>query len=171
MTYEEVAAEEFNVLSRVGYGAAVETLSDDFWRQRKSIESLTRYHLSLGRHDVCHVLERREWSWAGFNICVLLEITSPGRQTRKVIFLCAMPHKLAEARYPGTVDEKLGCEVGAYVFMQENCSDIRIPHLYGFSFSDGRQVSSASLLTNNKCILPGHTSPFFKTSSWSVGPA
>ncbi|KAL2174969.1 uncharacterized protein P884DRAFT_207378 [Thermothelomyces heterothallicus CBS 202.75] len=141
MTYEEAVEEEFNVLSRLGYSAALQTLADDLWRHRKSIEALTRHHLGLGKHDTCDVLERRHWIRGGFNICVLLKITSPGRQERKVVFRCAMPHKLAEARYPGTVDEKLGCEVGAYVFMQENCPHIRIPHLYGFGFSDGRQFT------------------------------
>ncbi|PNY27307.1 Aminoglycoside phosphotransferase [Tolypocladium capitatum] len=38
-----------------------------------------------------------------------------------------MPHKLAEHRYPGTIDEK----------MQEYCADIRILSLYAFGFRDG----------------------------------
>jgi hypothetical protein len=53
---------------------------------------------------------------------------------------CPMPHKLAEARYPGTVDEKLSCEVGTYAWMQETSPDVPIPHLFGFGFSDGRHV-------------------------------
>ncbi|KAK3303845.1 uncharacterized protein B0T15DRAFT_285932 [Chaetomium strumarium] len=141
MTYEEAAEEEFNVLSRLGHSAALKTLADDLWRHRKSIEGLTRHHLGLGKHDTCDVLERRHWIRGGFNMCVLLNITSPGRQERKVVFRCAMPHKLAEARYPGTVDEKLGCKVGSYVFIQENCPNVRIPHLYGFGFSDSRQFT------------------------------
>jgi len=41
--------------------------------------------------------------------------TYRGRSSRchkKLIFRCPMPHKLAEAKYPGTVDEKLSSEVG-----------------------------------------------------------
>ena len=53
-----------------------------------------------------------------------------------------MPHKLVEARYPRTVDEELGCEVGAHVWMEEHCPDIHVPHLFGFGFSDGHHVSS-----------------------------
>jgi hypothetical protein len=34
----------------------------------------------------------------------------------------------------------MGCEVGAYVWMQEQCPGIRIPHLYGFGLSNGRCV-------------------------------
>jgi hypothetical protein len=64
-----------------------------------------------------------------------------GSVSRKVLMRCPMPHKLAEARYPGTGDEKLGCEVGTYAWMQDNCPLTRIPHLFGFGFSDDRHVS------------------------------
>ncbi|KAH8723918.1 hypothetical protein GQ44DRAFT_740665 [Phaeosphaeriaceae sp. PMI808] len=56
---------------------------------------------------------------------------------------CPIPHKLAEARYPGTVDEKLSCEVGTYAWMQENSPNVPIPHLFGFGFSDGRHYTHA----------------------------
>src|SRR5271168_2206864 len=52
-----------------------------------------------------------------------------------------MPHKLAKAKYPGTVDEKLSSKVGTYAWMQYQCPNIRIPHLYGFSFSNHCHVS------------------------------
>lgn len=58
-----------------------------------------------------------------------------------------MPHKLAENIYPGTIDEKLSCEVGAYCWMQEKCPDIRIPHLYGFGFSNNRHVRPLPIVT------------------------
>lgn len=95
-TYESASKEEFNVISRLAHGPAVKALADDFWRQRKSIEALTRQHLGLGKHDTCTVLERHEWIRGGFNICVLLDVKSGG-QSKKVKFRCAMPHKLAEA--------------------------------------------------------------------------
>jgi hypothetical protein len=57
---------------------------------------------------------------------------------------CALPYKLAEHRYPGIVDEKTACEVGAYVWMQEKCPDIPIPRLHGFGFSDYRRVRPRS---------------------------
>jgi hypothetical protein len=51
-----------------------------------------------------------------------------------------MPHKLAEDQYPGTVDEKVRCEAASYVWMQEPCSDVRMPHLYAFGLTDGSHV-------------------------------
>ena len=53
--------------------------------------------------------------------------------------LC-MPYKLAEAQNPGSVNKKMGSEVGAYIWVQEKCPDIRIPYLYGFGFSDHPHV-------------------------------
>jgi hypothetical protein len=56
-------------------------------------------------------------------------------------FRCLMPHKLAKAKYPSTMDKKLSSKVGTYAWMQHQCPHILIPHLYGFGFSDYRHVS------------------------------
>jgi hypothetical protein len=40
------------------------------------------------------------------------------------------------------MDEKLGCEIATYIYMEEHCLDIRIPKLFAFGFTDGRQVRS-----------------------------
>lgn len=47
---------------------------------------------------------------------------------------------LAEDRYPGTVDEKMRCEVAAYVWIQKNCPEVPIPNLLGFGFPGGSNV-------------------------------
>lgn len=59
---------------------------------------------------------------------------------------CAMPYKLAEDCYPGTVDEKVGGELGAYAWMQAYCRDIPLAFLHGIGFLDGRQVLLRILL-------------------------
>lgn len=51
-----------------------------------------------------------------------------------------MPHKLAEKNHPGTMDEKLNCEVATYAWIQENCPEFPFTHLIGFEFSDGAKV-------------------------------
>lgn len=140
ITYESASKKEFNVINQLAYTPAFKKLYYDLWRQRELIAALTKTHLGLGSKDACTVLDPHEWMVGSFNVCVLVEIKSRGL-SRKLVFRCPMPHKLAEARYPGTVDEKLGCEVGGYVWIQEKCLDIRTPHLFGFGFSDGRHVS------------------------------
>ncbi len=43
-----------------------------------------------------------------------VEVRSAGFN-QKLIFYCPMLYKLAEAIYPGTIDEKLSSKVGTYV--------------------------------------------------------
>ncbi|KAH6612909.1 hypothetical protein B0J18DRAFT_470260 [Chaetomium sp. MPI-SDFR-AT-0129] len=140
-TFEAAVQEEFNVLRRIPHVPAVKALTEQLWQDRESVEALTRLHLGLRKQDACTVLDRRQWIRGAFNICVLLEVAEPWGESRKVMFRCGMPHKLAEPQYPGTVDEKTSCEAGAYVWMQEKCPDVRIPHLYGFGFSNERHYT------------------------------
>lgn len=56
----------------------------------------------------------------------------------KVLMRWPMPHALAESTYPGTIDEKIGCEVATYAWIENNCPTIPIPHLWGSGFSDSR---------------------------------
>jgi hypothetical protein len=74
-----------------------------------------------------------------------------------------MPHMLAESAYPGTVDEKIGYEVATYAWLQENCPDIPIPHLWGFGFTDGRKVRSATILLPLVLISRTISSPTYIT--------
>ena len=67
-------------------------------------------------------------------MCIPVEVRLAGFSQR-LIFRGPMSHKLAKATYPGTIDEKLSSEVGAYIWMQEYCPDIPILQLYCFGFS------------------------------------
>lgn len=140
VTVDTALEEERNVLRWASYAPATEKLFQDLWDERESIAALVRHHLGLGPQDKCAVLPRDRWIRGGFNLCALVEVTS-GDLTRRIVFRVPMPHKLAEIRYPGSVDEKLDSEVGAYVWVEEHCPDIRVPHLFGFGYTDGRHVS------------------------------
>ncbi|KAK3900414.1 hypothetical protein C8A05DRAFT_45750 [Staphylotrichum tortipilum] len=117
ITLEDALGEEFNMLERLVHAPAVEKLYQELSDQTPVIEALTRHHLGLGSGDTCNVCARA---------------ASPS----KVVFHCPMPNKVAEQKHPGTVDEKLGCEVGAYIWVEEQCPEIRTPHRYGFGFTD-----------------------------------
>ena len=144
ITYSSAANKDGNLINKLAHVPALKQLYRDLLREKDAICSLTKHHLGLGHGDVCVVLPHDQWLRGSFNVCVPVEVTS-GTSVRKLMLRCCLPHKLAEERYPGTVDEKLGCEVGAYVWMQRNCSDIRIPHLYGFGFSDHRHVTKSNM--------------------------
>jgi hypothetical protein len=144
ITYESAAKHEDNVINQLAYVAQTNNLYEYLWEQRGSIEALTPHHLGLASKDTCLVFDRCTWIRGGFNVCIPIEVKETSNSVfRKVLMRCPMPHKLAEARYPGTGDEKISWEVGTYAWMQDNCPHIRIPHLFGFgfSFSDHRHVS------------------------------
>ncbi|KAG5922924.1 hypothetical protein E4U42_005146 [Claviceps africana] len=142
ITIESALMQEKNVINWATYGPATDKLYEWLWEQRESIQALVKHHLALSKRDFCAVLPRSHWIRGSFNICVPVELKSK-KSCQKVIFRCPMPHKLAESRYQGSIDEKLGCEVGAYIWIEENCPDIRTPFLFGFGSSDGRQYTHA----------------------------
>ncbi|POR32377.1 Uncharacterized protein TPAR_07412 [Tolypocladium paradoxum] len=140
VTYEKARNKNENFVHEWTWVQATKKLCATLWENRDAISALTRHHLRLGYQDSCAVVPTEQWSRGSFNVCVPVEVSSASFRGR-VMFRCPMPHKLAEATYPGTVDEKMGCEVGTYAWMQDWCSDVRIPHLYGFGFADHRHFT------------------------------
>ena len=125
ITYKSAVDREGNVINELAYVSAFKKLCADLWRQRSTIEAIARHHLGLGAQNTCSVSSPDEWIHGGFNICVWVNVT-PGKRRiwwwrgddssgifQRLVFRCPMPHKLAEARHPGTINEKVGCEVGA----------------------------------------------------------
>lgn len=167
ITLDEALSEERNIINLHSYGPATKSLYLELWKQRSSIEAIVKHHLALGEQDTCEVLSPRNWIQGNFNVCVFVKVDSCS-SSRTVIFRCPMPHKLAEARYPGSINEKSSCEVGAYIWVEENCPEIRAPHLFGFGFSDGRDVCLPFRYSSNinanyvvypyrtRAILPSH---------------
>jgi hypothetical protein len=152
VTFESAIDQDSNFIHQASYVAAQHTFYQRLWSQCHGIDTVVRHHLNLGHAHTVTISSQDRWIRGGFNVCVPIEVRPPPSEatgdpspaSQKLLLRCPLPHKNAEARFPGTVDEKLGCELGAYVWIQERCSDIRIPHLYGFGFSELRQVSCAS---------------------------
>ncbi|ERF74114.1 hypothetical protein EPUS_06383 [Endocarpon pusillum Z07020] len=64
-----------------------------------------------------------------------------------------LPYQVGEAFRPGNADEKLRCEAGAYVWLQENCPALRIPFLYGFGLSTGQRFTALeNLPLASRCL-------------------
>ncbi|CRK10016.1 hypothetical protein BN1723_009123 [Verticillium longisporum] len=140
ITIESALNEEKNLINWASYGPATNNLYQEIWEQRDSVAALVKHHMALRRQDKCIVLPPHNWIRGSFNVCIFVEVNSSGVR-RKVVFRCPLPHKLAEARYPGSIDEKSSCEAGAYVWVEENCPEIRSLHLFGFGFMDGRHFT------------------------------
>ncbi|EXJ82309.1 hypothetical protein A1O3_06122 [Capronia epimyces CBS 606.96] len=140
ISIKSAGQDESNLVVFIRHEHATESFRHLLWTQKESIAALVRHNLHLREHDGCIVLPPESWIQGAFNICVLVHITVAGRSTN-LVFRCPMPHKLAEIQYAGTIDEKVRCEVAAYVWIQEHCPDIRIPRLYAFDFVDGSQFT------------------------------
>lgn len=170
ITYESAANKEANILNQLLHVAATKALYRSLWNQRNVISALAKHHLRLGHRDECVALPPCEWIRGRFNVCIPVKVTS-AFCTKHVMLRCPMSYKLAESQYPGTVDEKLSCEVVTYAWMQENCSDIRIPHLYGFGFSDDRHVSPPSLssVVVSDALNARLTGPMSSIRTWNSG--
>ncbi|KAG9250229.1 uncharacterized protein F5Z01DRAFT_640481 [Emericellopsis atlantica] len=145
--------EESNIILAIRHRRAANKFRQWLWNQREDIAALVRSHLHLPKDDANYAFEvipTEYWRQGGFNMCVLVVAMVGGRATSRFVFRCPLPHKLAESQYPGTMDEKIRCEVASYVWMQEHCRDVRIPALHSFGFSDGSQfthISQASFYT------------------------
>lgn len=140
ITFDSARETDENIINQSTYFAATTELYNQLWAERETISAVVKHHLGLGHLQDCIVQPPLEWIRGSFNVCIPVSVTS-GAVRKRYILRCPMTHKLAEARYPGTVDEKLGCEVGTYAWIQDHCPEIRIPFLYGFGFSDHRHVS------------------------------
>ncbi|OBT65052.1 hypothetical protein VE03_05186 [Pseudogymnoascus sp. 23342-1-I1] len=96
ITYESALNKDANIINQAAYLEAATELYQSLWDQRQTTEALA------------------QWIRGGFNVCIPIEVQST-RGDKKLIFRCPMPHKLAEAKYPGTVDEKLSSKVGTFL--------------------------------------------------------
>ena len=146
ITLKSALNKDENIIRELAYAAAAVDLSKTLWDNRDTISGLVKHHLGLDAACRCAVAPPNRWIQGSFNICIPVRVSSgpqSGARTssapadeQTLIFRCAMPHKIAQ----GAVDEKLSCEVGTYAWMQSHCPEVRIPHLYGFGFSDHRHV-------------------------------
>jgi hypothetical protein len=113
------------------------------------MKSVVVHHLGLKSTNACHVAEIKDWFCGSFNVCVPVTIDNwkcrqqPGH---RIPLRFPLPYRVGEEFRHGNGDEKIQCEAGAYAWLQENCSDVPIPRLYGFATSTGESVRGRMLL-------------------------
>lgn len=138
-----------------------------FWfsvsRHRPALERLVARHLGVNaaRVKMSHL---NMWRQGAFNVAIPMLVFdtkaaadaayTPSPQgdmpptvpdsLRRVMLRLPMPPRCAEAVYPGSILEKMRCETATYVWMQKNCPQVRIPHLFGLGFPDGKHVSEVA---------------------------
>lgn len=137
ITYEDAKENKTNIVHQLGYRTEKIRFYTHLYRKQESIKATVACHLGLRTTDQCSVVGVEDWIHGCFNVCIRVDVND-GRQ---VMFRCPLPYKIGEAFCPGNAEEKLRCEVGTYAWLQQNCSEIPIPHLYGFGFATGKRVS------------------------------
>ncbi|TVY16373.1 hypothetical protein LARI1_G005886, partial [Lachnellula arida] len=65
----------------------------------------------------------------------------------RVLLRIPLPYKVGESEYPGNADEKLRTEAATFIWIEDNCPAIPIPHLWGFGFPAFMKPENAPFMT------------------------
>ncbi|KAF1951137.1 hypothetical protein CC80DRAFT_597531 [Byssothecium circinans] len=137
--FQSAVGHESNILTELTYVPETRKVYAYLFEHTSDIQALTAHHLGVKRAQ-CVVSHWEEWIRGSFNVCIPVVVKGQHEQAnRTVLMRCPMAYRLGKD--VGSVDEKIGCEVATYAWMQENCPDVKIPHLFGFGFSDGRNYT------------------------------
>ncbi|CAK7263486.1 hypothetical protein SEPCBS57363_000583 [Sporothrix epigloea] len=145
-------------------------------QQRLALERLVAQHVGADAARV-KISHTKMWRQGAFNLAIPVLVfdskaaaeaardpslltgtngeipTSVPDSVRRVVLRLPIAAKCAESKYPGSILEKMRCETAMYVWMQQNCPDVRIPHLYGFGLPIGKHFAHASHLFIFRRIL------------------
>ncbi|KAI9838209.1 MAG: hypothetical protein M1837_002524 [Sclerophora amabilis] len=138
ITYSEAKEEDVNILQQLTYVEAQENFFGYLSERKQQIQNVVARHLSVGIDSVS-IPCRNEWLHGSFNVGLPVVIDRwRGGPGRRVLIRFPLPYKTGESFRPGNADEKLRCEAATYACIDQHCPDVPIPHLWGFSLSNGR---------------------------------
>lgn len=143
MTLAEALDEEDNMLFPLAYSSQREDFLFWIYEHRDDFKNLVSLHLGLASNETCRFGEFREWKHGSFNVCIPIYVDNWKRHPgKRVLLRLPLPYKVGESTCPGNSNEKLRAEIAAFIWIQENCSHIPIPFLWGFGFPSGQSVQS-----------------------------
>ncbi|KAJ5239573.1 hypothetical protein N7468_004192 [Penicillium chermesinum] len=143
ITYSAAKEYESNVLHELTYWDQETDYLTYLHRNRDSIRSIVAQQLGLNSADKCHIAHPEQWMRGSFNICIPVDVDGQGpKPERKMIIRFPLPYRVGDVPCPGNADEKILCEAGTYVWLEANCPDVAIPHLYGFGLATGQTFTS-----------------------------
>lgn len=141
-TFDEAVEEEHDMLRRLTYWEKRFHFLVYLLDHSAEIEAVVSYHLGLSEIGRCYLAPLDDWIHGSFNMCLPVYIKNgKNRPERRVMIRFPLPYKVGEENFPGNADEKLRCEAATYIWIQENCPDVPIPQLLGFSFCGSQCVS------------------------------
>jgi hypothetical protein len=145
ITYSEAADQEHNVLQRLTYWQKREEFIVYLLQHTREIEDIVSCYLRLRGTEKCRLSTPEDWIHGSFNICLPVYIDNwRKRPGGRVMIRFPLPFKVGDSNYPGNSDEKVRCEAATYAWIRENCPDVPIPYLWGFSFAGGVEGAKGS---------------------------
>lgn len=140
ITYSEAADQEHNVLHRLTYWQKREDFLRYLLQHTKEIEDIVTCYLRLSRAEKCRLSCSEEWVHGSFNVCLPVYIDNwRHRPGRRVMIRFPLPFKVGGS---GNAEEKVRCEAATYAWIRENCPEVPIPYLWGFSFAGDTEGSN-----------------------------
>ncbi|EFW20205.1 conserved hypothetical protein [Coccidioides posadasii str. Silveira] len=85
---------------------------------------IVAHHLGASP-NACYVAGPEDWIYGSFNVCIPVTVSSSWRRKRQRLMLWfPLPYCVSDHFCPGNSDEKLRCEAGTYVWLQQNATDM-----------------------------------------------
>lgn len=120
---------------------------EQLWENKLAVSALVAAYIGI-KHEDIELAPFTTWKRGSFNLAVPIMIkqgNDPNQNEQipdKVLLRIPIPAKVGEEYHPGSVADKLRCEVASYIWMQRHCPEVRIPDLYGFCIpgTNGGQV-------------------------------
>ncbi|OAA63337.1 hypothetical protein SPI_03500 [Niveomyces insectorum RCEF 264] len=160
--YEEALDSEADILrNHQQFDESLAFHQDLYFNKKRALERLVAFHVGVDAARV-RISYPKQWRRGGFNVAIPMIVFGDASRAedqtaasveaeridddvaRVVLLRCPLPARCAETFHPGSVLEKMRCEMASYVWMQRHCPQVRIPHLYGFGFPDGHHFAYAS---------------------------
>ncbi|OJD12427.1 hypothetical protein AJ78_06978 [Emergomyces pasteurianus Ep9510] len=133
ITYSLARHKEVNILHQLYYWPQRNRFYRYVNARRDLVEKLVSHHLGVPSSK-CHAADMVDWMNGSFNLCVPVRVEG----FKRVIVRFPLPYRVGEHPCPGNGEEKVRCEAGAYAWLQQECSEVPIPDLYGFGLSAGQ---------------------------------
>ena len=154
ITLRSAIEDDDNILQELSYPDQRIEFFTYLYTRRQKIEAIVSYHLGFGKAELCQIGDIDEWIAGSFNVCIPVYIDERAHHhAKRVLIRFPLPYKVGELRNPGNAEEKLRCEVAAFIWIQENCSAIPIPRLWGFGFPGGQSVCYPSSFSKQTLIM------------------
>lgn len=106
--------EDDNILQQLTYPSRRVDFFVHLYEHIGDIETIVAYHLGIAPSR-CHISKVAEWIHGSFNVCIPIGVSDGYYAGKRVLIRFPLPYKVGESQYPGNAEEKLRCEVAAYI--------------------------------------------------------